>query len=134
MNPWLQAGIGVTLGYVLWKFVLGGRVAEEAPALSGYAPNAYRRRGKKGKPWKKRTAMRVGERERMYKRAPSCFLKAGKKYPVCPKGGSKPTCDGLLSARRRAILNKDTATRAKAERKALKMKCGWAMRSKALVV
>jgi hypothetical protein len=129
MSPWLQAGVGVTLGYVLWKYVLEGSVTEGTPALGGYSPN-YRRRKK---PWRARTAMRVGEREKMRKRAPGCFLKPPTGYPVCPKGGG-PTCDGLESARKRAILNKDLPMRKKAESMALAMGCGWAMRSKALVV
>ena len=134
MNSWLQVGIGAALGLALWKYVLEPRAMAEGSALAGpIEANAYRRHGRGGKPWRKRTAMRAGAREKMYRRAPACFLKAGKKYPVCPSGGSKPTCEGLLSARKRAILNKETTVRAKAEQTALKMGCGWALRSKKLV-
>jgi hypothetical protein len=130
MSPWLQTGIGITVGYVLWKYVLQARLEVETPALGAYSPNAYKR---KKSPWKRKTAMRVGEREKMRKRAPGCFLKPPTGYPVCPKGGTV-TCDGLLSARKRAIMNKDLPIRKRAESIALAKGCGWAMRSKALVV
>jgi len=63
-----------------------------------------------------------------------CFLDpANRKYVVCPqRGPRKPTCDGLLAARRRTIL---TGQRCGLERKAIamarKMKCPWAAESKA---
>jgi hypothetical protein len=135
MNRWLQAGIGVGLGYVIWKLMHGEPIiANNGSVLAGpIEMNGYKRTGKK--PWRQRTAMRVGEREKMKKRSPSCFLVPSEsKYPVCPKGSSKPSCEGLLAARRRAIMNKDNAVRAKAERRALALGCGWAQRSKALVV
>jgi hypothetical protein len=137
MNRWLQIGVGVVAGYLTWKYFLRERTIVEPLALSGpIAANAYRRaKPKTRKPWRKRTAMRVGERARMAKRAPGCFLKPSeRKYPICAKGSSRPSCEGLLAARRRAILNRDTTVRGKAERKALSMGCGWALRSKKLAV
>lgn len=135
MNRWLQIGLGVVAGYVAWKYFLRKKELEEYSTLEGYmTANAYRRaKQTTRKPWRKRTAMRVGERARMTKRAPGCFLKpAERKYPICAKGSSRPSCEGLLAARRRAILNRDTTVRSKAERKALSMGCGWALRSKKL--
>lgn len=134
MTSWMQVGVGVGIGYLLYRYVLRGRVLQpNGSVLSGdIEHNGYKRK-RKG-PWKGRTAMRVGEREAMRKRAPKCFLKPPTGYPVCTKGGSVPTCEGLLAARRRAIMNKDTAVRRKAESMALTMGCGWALRSKKLVV
>jgi hypothetical protein len=135
MSPWMQAGIGIGVGYLLYTYVLKGRViVPNGSVLSGdIEHNGYKRSGRKA--WKSRTAMRVEEREAMHARAPGCFLKPKEmKYPVCSKGGSKPTCEGLLAARRRAILNRDRKVRRKAESMALTMGCGWALRSEKLVV
>lgn len=62
-----------------------------------------------------------------------CFLDAkNKKYVVCPKRTKKPTCDGLLAARRRTILTgKRCGLEQKAIRMAKKLKCLWATKSKA---
>jgi hypothetical protein len=135
MSPWMQVGIGAGIGWLFYAYVLKRRVLQpNGSVLSGEIEhNGYKRTGRG--PWRGRTAMRAGEREAMHERAPSCFLKPDQmKYPVCSKGGSKPTCEGLLAARRRAIMNKDRATRRKAESMALTMGCGWALRSKKLVV
>ena len=63
-----------------------------------------------------------------------CFLDpAHRKYIVCAqRGPRRPTCDGLLAARRRTIL---TGKRCGLEQKAItmarKMGCSWAAESKA---
>ncbi len=63
----------------------------------------------------------------------SCFLDpANRKYVICPRRSRRPTCDGLLAARRRTIL---TGKRCGLEQKAItmarRMGCGWAAQSKA---
>ena len=56
-----------------------------------------------------------------------CFLKpTSLKYPVCELRTKKPSCDGALAARRRAILNKDHAIAAAAKRLGKKLGCNWA--------
>jgi hypothetical protein len=65
---------------------------------------------------------------------PQCFLDpANRKFIVCPeRGPRKPTCDGLLAARRRTIL---TGTRCGLEQKAIELArkkgCAWAQESQA---
>lgn len=62
-----------------------------------------------------------------------CFLDAkNRKYIICPKKGRKPTCDGLLAARRRTILTgKRCGLEQKAIRMARKLGCKWAAESRA---
>jgi hypothetical protein len=60
-----------------------------------------------------------------------CFLKPGKagerpKYPVCPKGSSKPTCRGTLAAYKRARQKHNNIVAGKAIRKGKRMGCAWA--------
>ena len=58
----------------------------------------------------------------------SCFLKpASRKYPVCPVKQKKPSCDGVLAAKRRATLNRDNHIAAAALRLAKKLRCSWAI-------
>lgn len=61
-----------------------------------------------------------------------CFLDAvGRKYVICPRRGPRrPTCEGLLAARRRTIL---TGVRGELEHKAImlakRLGCPWARKA-----
>jgi hypothetical protein len=73
-----------------------------------------------------------GQRENLPSK---CFLDpANRKYVICPeRGPRRPTCDGLLAARRRTIL---TGVRCGLEQKAIAMArrkgCEWAQESAAM--
>lgn len=68
------------------------------------------------------------QRKSMPKR---CFLKPrAKKYPVCGPVAKKPTCEGTLAARRRALLNRDRTIANAAVRLAKRMGCPWAKGTK----
>jgi hypothetical protein len=45
MNPWLQAGIGIGIGYLVYAYVLKGRVLQpNGSVLSGHIEhNGYKR-------------------------------------------------------------------------------------------
>ncbi len=61
-----------------------------------------------------------------------CFLLPGeRKYYVCPKGSSRPTCRGVLAARRRAILQGNYEVEVRAIRRARLLGCPWGASAKA---
>lgn len=96
---------------------------------------------RKAAPWRSKAPMSAQERERVAKRcgAGVCFLKPKElKYPVCIKENSsrqqrrssssvsrrsscRPTQEGLMAARRRAILLHDTKVASKALRELQKL-------------
>jgi len=93
----------------------------------GRAMPSRRRQGKKPFGlWRPTKSKRV--RSGMPK---ACFLDPKNlKYVVCKGTGkrAKPSCEGVLAARRRAILQRARKMRAKAERLARELGCRWALK------
>ncbi len=58
-----------------------------------------------------------------------CFLFPGsRKFIICPGRGrdpNRPTCEGVLAARRRAVLNRDFEAERRAIRRAKLLGCPW---------
>jgi hypothetical protein len=54
------------------------------------------------------------------KKAPHCFLDLSDpkrpKYPICKTGSSRISCQGLASAKKRAILQKNAVVKRRASR------------------
>lgn len=77
-----------------------------------------------------RPAKRVTSRREQLSRCGSqCFLDPNPerpRYPVCPPDSCRPTCEGLLAARRRAITQRDYGIERKAIAQARLMRCSWA--------
>lgn len=77
-----------------------------------------------------RPTKKIRERRAQLHRCGSvCFLDPNPRKPryiVCPPSSCRPTCEGLLAARRRAILQRDRTTEEKAIRRAKLMGCPWA--------
>jgi hypothetical protein len=64
----------------------------------------------------------------------SCFLLPGaRKYIICPRRTHRPTCDGVLAARRRAILTHNYEAEVRAIRRARLLGCPWGSRAQAKV-
>lgn len=119
------AFVGV-LGFVGWKLYKrrGGKseaVAPEttlapSPAVSGFAG---------WKPVKRVT----GRRAQLERCGPQCFGNPDPKkprYPYCPPNSCRPTCEGTLRARQRAITQRDYEQEQRAIRRGKLLKCSWA--------
>lgn len=79
--------------------------------------------------WKP-VARKGGRREQLRRCGSQCFLDPdpmNPRYPVCPPDSCRPTCEGLLAARRRAITQRDYGIERKAIAQARLLRCGWAV-------
>lgn len=78
--------------------------------------------------WK--ATKRVTERRVQLDRCGSgCFLDPNPKnprYPICPPNSCRPTCEGTLAARRRAITQRDYEMERRAIRRGKLLGCSWA--------
>jgi len=68
--------------------------------------------------WRDIAPMTTADRKKMDQENPRCFLDhsdpSRPKYPICPRGSTKPTHQGIEAARKRAILQRNTKIRLKA--------------------
>ncbi len=79
------------------------------------------------KKWRDMAPMKTEDRLKMDQKDPWCFLDHSDpnrpKYPVCPSGSDKPTCQGVEAALRRARMTHNQAVVTKAEALKAKMNC-----------
>lgn len=78
--------------------------------------------------WK--PVMRKGGRREQLRRCGSvCFLDpnpAKPRYPICPPASCRPTCEGALRARQRAVTQRDYGVERKAIAQGRLLRCPWA--------
>jgi hypothetical protein len=72
------------------------------------------------KKWREMVPMSTKKRVAKAKKAPHCFLDLSDpkrpKYPICKAGSSRISCQGLASAKKRAILQKNAVVKRRASR------------------
>ncbi len=71
----------------------------------------------------------VGRREKLRRCGKKCFLDPNPqkpRYPVCKPTSCKPSCEGALAARRRAVTQSDFGMERKAIMLGKRLGCTWA--------
>jgi hypothetical protein len=74
----------------------------------------------KPKKWREMVPMSTKKRVAKAKKAPHCFLDLSDpkhpRYPICKTGSSRISCQGLASAKKRAILQRNETVKRRATR------------------